>query len=121
LADDGNYKYWAFSDPYKATVMKNDGSEVEDDIYEAYNLSLLLSGQKGSIAEGHGVRLNGEKYMHLKVRKREREKRRAALDHLRNNANADNTHSSNTSSLSLTFPFNHSSFLPSSPILGPHE
>ena len=71
LADDGNYKYWAFSDPYKATVMKNDGTEVEEDIYEAYNLSLLLTGQKGSIAEGHGVRLNGEKYMHLKVRERE--------------------------------------------------
>ena len=48
--------------------MKNDGTEVEDDIYEAYNLTLLLAGQKGSIAEGHGVRLNGEKYMHLKVR-----------------------------------------------------
>ena len=68
LDKDGNYKYWAFSDPYKFTVMKNDGSEVEDDIYEAYNISLLLAGQKGNIAEGHGVRLGGEKYMHLKVR-----------------------------------------------------
>lgn len=68
LSDDGNYKFWAFSDPYKATVMKNDGTEVEEDIYEAYNISLLLANQKGSIAEGHGIRLNGEKYMHLKVR-----------------------------------------------------
>jgi hypothetical protein len=68
LSDDGNYKFWAFSDPYKATVMKNSGDEVEEDIYEAYNISLLLANQKGSIAEGHGIRLNGEKYMHLKVR-----------------------------------------------------
>lgn len=97
LGDDGNYKYWAFAEPYKATVRavawgarvracprgvhspltptpraplqvtKNDGTEADEDIYEAYNLSLLLSGQKGAIAEGHGVRLNGEKFMHLKV------------------------------------------------------
>lgn len=30
-----------FSDPYKATVTKEDGSEVEEDIYEAYNLGLV--------------------------------------------------------------------------------
>jgi hypothetical protein len=30
-----------FGDPYKATVSKEDGSEVEEDIYEAYNLSLV--------------------------------------------------------------------------------
>jgi hypothetical protein len=68
LSDDGNYKYWAFSDPYKATVSKSDGTDVEEDIYEAYNISLLVTGQKASIAEGHGVRLNGEKYMHTRVR-----------------------------------------------------
>ena len=47
-----------------------DGTDVEEDIYEAYNISLLVTGQKASIAEGHGVRLNGEKYMHTRVRAR---------------------------------------------------
>jgi hypothetical protein len=30
-----------FADPYKATITKEDGSEVEEDIYEAYNLTLV--------------------------------------------------------------------------------
>lgn len=30
-----------FSDAYKATVTKEDGNEVEEDIYEAYNLGLV--------------------------------------------------------------------------------
>ena len=30
-----------FADPYKATVTKEDGSEVEEDIYEAYNLGCV--------------------------------------------------------------------------------
>ncbi len=30
-----------FADPYKATIAKEDGSEVEEDIYEAYNMSLV--------------------------------------------------------------------------------
>jgi len=41
LAEDGNYQFWIFSDPYKATVTKEDGSEVEEDIYEAYNFGLV--------------------------------------------------------------------------------
>jgi hypothetical protein len=41
LAEDGNYAFWVFSDPYKATVSKEDGSEVEEDIYEAYNFGLV--------------------------------------------------------------------------------
>ena len=64
LAEDGNYKFWVFSDAYKGNVTKEDGSEVEEDIYEAYNLSLLFTGQKDQIPPGHGIRINGEKYMH---------------------------------------------------------
>ncbi len=30
-----------FGDPYKATVTKESGAEVEEDIYEAYNLGLV--------------------------------------------------------------------------------
>ena len=41
LAEDGNYTFWVFSDPYKATVTKENGSEVEEDVYEAYNLGLV--------------------------------------------------------------------------------
>lgn len=41
LAEDGNYAFWVFSDPYKANVMKEDGTEVEEDIYEAYNFGLV--------------------------------------------------------------------------------
>ena len=64
LKPDGSNVFSLFGDPYKGTVVKEDGSEVEEDIYEAYNLSLLVTGQKGSIAPGHGVRINGEKLMH---------------------------------------------------------
>ncbi len=31
-----------FADPYKATITKDDGSEVEEDIYESYNLTLVM-------------------------------------------------------------------------------
>ena len=38
--------YWRvpqlFADPYKATITKDDGSEVEEDIYESYNLTLVM-------------------------------------------------------------------------------
>jgi hypothetical protein len=33
-----------FADPYKATIAKEDGSEVEEDIYESYNLTLVCLG-----------------------------------------------------------------------------
>jgi hypothetical protein len=56
-------------DPYKGIVVKEDGSEVEEDVYEAYNMSLLLSGQKGSVPPGHGIRINGEKMMHTSTLK----------------------------------------------------
>lgn len=39
-----------FSDAYKGTVTKEDGSEVEEDIYEAYNLSLVRSRQSTGIS-----------------------------------------------------------------------
>jgi hypothetical protein len=64
LKPDGSNVFSLFGDPYKGTVVKEDGSEVEEDIYEAYNLSLLVTDQKGSIPPGHGVRINGEKMMH---------------------------------------------------------
>ena len=41
LAEDGNYTFWVFSDPYKATVTKENGTEEEQDIYEAYNFGLV--------------------------------------------------------------------------------
>lgn len=87
LAEDGNYTFWAYSDAYKAPVSKEDGSEVEEDIYEAYNLGLVstrlrtakaeggtcycshwsraqvASERKAEIPPGHGVRVNGTKYM----------------------------------------------------------
>ena len=87
LADDGNYTFWAYSDAYKAPVTKEDGSEVDEDIYEAYNLGLVrtrsrtswtertrhpcrcwprlqvASERKAEIPPGHGVRVNGTKYM----------------------------------------------------------
>jgi hypothetical protein len=43
-----------FADPYKATVTKENGSEVEEDIYEAYNLSLVSRrrrGERGAAAQ----------------------------------------------------------------------
>lgn len=66
LGADGNYAFWAYSDPYKATVSKADGSEASEDIYECYNLSLLLAGRMNEISEGHGIRINGEKYMYVR-------------------------------------------------------
>lgn len=30
-----------YADPYKGMITKEDGSEVEEDIYEAYNMSLV--------------------------------------------------------------------------------
>lgn len=67
LTEDGNYSFWVngvvklglgagrllhlfvlvfvlsqlFADPYKALISKEDGSEVEEDVYEAYNLTLV--------------------------------------------------------------------------------
>lgn len=84
LAEDGNYTFWAYSDAYKGMVNKDDGSEAEEDIYEAYNLGLvrracrfhtpaalfsaptsmvqLASGRKSEIPPGHGIRINGSKF-----------------------------------------------------------
>ena len=79
-------------------MTKEDGSEVEEDIYEAYNLGLVsaacslcalrlafrvrsaltasscprlqfLSGQKSQIPEGQGVRLAGDKMMIVQTQK----------------------------------------------------
>ena len=50
-------------------MTKESGAEVEEDIYEASNLGCLLSGQKASIPEGQGIRLNGVKYMQAQVLK----------------------------------------------------
>lgn len=92
LAEDGNYAFYTHSDAYKATVTKEDMSEVEEDLYESYNLGLvrprsaaasrrrwfpdpsplvasrsarvlqLASDNRASIAPGHGIRINGVKY-----------------------------------------------------------
>lgn len=32
LDDEGNYTFWLYGDPYKATIAKEDGSEVEEDV-----------------------------------------------------------------------------------------
>lgn len=50
-------------------MTKEDGTEAEEDVYEAYNLSLFLKGQKSQIPEGVGVRLNNEKFMVLNTLK----------------------------------------------------
>jgi hypothetical protein len=63
----GNYTFWVYTDPYKAQITKNDGSEVEEDVYEAHVIGQLLAGKKAEIADGHCLRINGEKYMHLRV------------------------------------------------------
>jgi len=68
LAEDGNYSFWVFADPYKATIAKEDGSEVEEDIYESYNLTLILGGDFNPL--GQGVRINSTKY--LKVNEMDR-------------------------------------------------
>jgi len=68
-ADAATAKFMLRGDPYKGIVAKEDGSEVEEDIYEAYNLSLLLTGQKGSVPPGHGIRIHGDKFMHTSTLK----------------------------------------------------
>jgi hypothetical protein len=66
LAEDGNYKFFLYTDPYKAMISKNDG-EVEEDVYEAYYLGLLLQGKREEIPSGHILRVAGEKFMHVRV------------------------------------------------------
>ena len=41
LAEDGNYQFWVFADAYKATITKETGAEVEEDVFEAHNLGLV--------------------------------------------------------------------------------
>lgn len=53
LAEDGNYKFWVFADAYKATVTKEDGSEVEEDVYEQYNLGLVSTRSNAVESCGH--------------------------------------------------------------------
>ena len=67
-AEDGNYKFFLYTDPYKATVSKSTGEDAEEDVYEAYYLGLLLQGKRAEIPDGHVIRVCGEKYMHLRVR-----------------------------------------------------
>ena len=67
-AEDGNYKFFLYTDPYKATISKSTGEDVEEDVYEAYYLGLLLQGKRAEIPDGHVIRVCGEKYMHLRVR-----------------------------------------------------
>ncbi len=67
LAEDGNFKFFLYTDPYKATISKSTGEDVEEDVYEAYYLGLLLSGKKGEIPDGHTIRIGGEKYMWLRA------------------------------------------------------
>lgn len=66
LAEDGNYKFFLYTDAYKATISKDEG-DVEEDVYEAYYVGLLLQGKKEEIPKGHVLRVGGEKYMHMKV------------------------------------------------------
>ncbi len=68
LQEDGNYKFFLYTDPYKATISKSTGEDVEEDVYEAYYLGLLLQGKRAEIPDGHVIRVGGEKYMHLRVR-----------------------------------------------------
>lgn len=59
-----------FSDAYKATITKEKGrdiEEVEEDVYETYNLACLLTGAKDDASfKSQGVRLNGTKYTILR-------------------------------------------------------
>eukprot|EP00353_Schmidingerella_taraikaensis_P008761 CAMPEP_0185582094 /NCGR_PEP_ID=MMETSP0434-20130131/19789_1 /TAXON_ID=626734 ORGANISM="Favella taraikaensis, Strain Fe Narragansett Bay" /NCGR_SAMPLE_ID=MMETSP0434 /ASSEMBLY_ACC=CAM_ASM_000379 /LENGTH=177 /DNA_ID=CAMNT_0028200801 /DNA_START=27 /DNA_END=560 /DNA_ORIENTATION=+ len=64
LTEDGNYSFWLYGDPYKATISKEDGTEVEEDIYEAHNLTLLIGGDSNPM--GQGVRVNQVKYMRIR-------------------------------------------------------
>lgn len=76
LADDGNYKFWVFSDPYKATISKDvigaggkvtDTVDVEEDVTETWNLACLVGGYKDDpLFKTQGVRLNGSKYSLLR-------------------------------------------------------
>ena len=66
LAEDGNYKFFLYTDAYKATISKDEG-DVEEDVYEAYYVGLLLQGKKEEIPKGHVLRVGGDKYMHMKV------------------------------------------------------
>lgn len=59
-----------FSDPYKATITKEKGKEieeVEEDVYETYNLACLATGVKDDATfKSQGVRINGSKYTVLR-------------------------------------------------------
>jgi len=70
LAEDGNYQFWVFSDAYKATITKEKGreiEEVEEDVYETYNLACLCLGTKDDATfKAQGVRVNGTKYTVLR-------------------------------------------------------
>jgi hypothetical protein len=70
LDSTGNYAFWVFSDPYKATITKEKGrdiEEVEEDVYETYNLACLCLGTKDDPTfKAQGVRVGGTKYTVLR-------------------------------------------------------
>jgi hypothetical protein len=70
LAADGNFQLWVFSDAYKATITKEAGRdivEVEEDVYETYNLACLLTGATTDANyKSQGVRINSSKYTLLR-------------------------------------------------------
>ena len=70
LGADGNYQFWVYSDAYKATITKEKGKEVEEveeDVYETYNLACLLVGAKTDATfTSQGVRINATKYTVLR-------------------------------------------------------
>lgn len=59
-----------FTDPYKATITKEKGrdiEEVEEDVYETYNLACLLTGATtDETFKAQGVRINSTKYTVLR-------------------------------------------------------
>jgi hypothetical protein len=59
-----------FADPYKATITKEKGreiEEVEEDVYETYNLAcLLINAKTDDNFKSQGVRINGSKFTVLR-------------------------------------------------------
>lgn len=70
LDSTSNYQLWVFTDAYKATITKEKGrdiEEVEEDVYETYNLACLLTGAvTDATYKSQGVRINGVKYTLLR-------------------------------------------------------
>ncbi|CAE7209506.1 unnamed protein product [Symbiodinium sp. KB8] len=74
LDAEGNYKHnvWGGEYAYETNVTQEDGSEAAATVDEVENLIKLISGRKGDVPAGVGIRIDQVKYLHIKSMKSEK-------------------------------------------------